>query len=58
MTKQRVVLSHQLKIDSLNKDVGKYHSALEKRPWSIEDPLLYEMAIKRLKEIEAKVERL
>jgi hypothetical protein len=57
MTKQRVVLSHKLKIDSLNKDVGKYHSGLEKRPWSIEDPLLYEMAIKRLKEIEAKVER-
>ena len=56
MTQQRVLLNRKLQIDKLNKEVGKYHSALEKRPWSLEDPLLYEMAIKRLKDIEEKVE--
>ena len=55
MTKQIVQIEHKLKIDSLNKDIGKYHSKLEKRPWSLEDPMLFELAIKRLQEIEEKV---
>jgi hypothetical protein len=50
-----VKINHQIKIDKLNRDVGKYHSGLEKKNWVDEDPLLYEMSLKKLQEIEDKV---
>jgi hypothetical protein len=51
-----VDISYQARIDKLNREVGKYHSGLQKRNWTEEDPMLYEMSIKKIQDIENKVQ--
>lgn len=43
-------------INRLNAKVGKYNSVNMKIDWSVEDPVLYEIALKRIQEIEEKIQ--
>ena len=42
-------------LKQLNATIGQYQSINQKIDWSVEDPVLYDLAIQRIREIEKKV---
>jgi hypothetical protein len=55
ITAKKASFDHKMKIERLNADVGKYKSANTKINWAKEDPLLHEVALKRLENIQERV---
>ena len=56
ISEQKARFDHKTRITQLNHEMGQYKSTSLKNDWTIQDPVLYELAQKRLAEIEERVQ--